>query len=155
MLRDGVTISPHMGRAYTPKPATATGIQRERKRLGMTVAALRERLSLMGIEVTEQTIRVWEGNSDRPPGPQRLDALERIFGSQAPERPLGEAGDTAQAIREQTEVFRQLLDETRMTREAQETIAESVAELVGRFDRFLDPGGRPSEPSLSNGGGSR
>lgn len=134
----------------------AAWIQGERKRLGLSTRELSERLALVGVKVGEQTISVWESYAGRNPSADNIDALERLFGSQAP---LGatESGDaTAAAIDRQTEVFRQLLDEQRMTRIAQETIAEAVGELVGRFDKFL--GGRadsPAERELANGGGSR
>lgn len=79
-----------------PKPATAAWIQRERHRLGLKPADLAARLKAQGVEVGEQTIRVWESNVDRRPSAYNLEALERIFGSTAPER--GAAGDSAAIV---------------------------------------------------------
>ena len=89
-----------------PKPATAAWIARERKRLGLKPADLVTRLAAQSITVSEQTVRVWESNADRRPSAQNLDALERIFGSQAPERATT-ADDLAASIRELAEAIRQ------------------------------------------------
>ncbi len=42
------------------------------------------RLRAQGVDVVEQTIRVWESYAGRSPSPDNIEALERIFGSQAP-----------------------------------------------------------------------
>lgn len=116
----------HSGVARLPKPETAAWIQRERKRLGLPVAGLRERLALYGVTVGEQTIRVWEGNNPRPPGPAAVDALERIFGTTAPNRktPALEGEGLAQAINA-------LVDELRSMREERESIEARLAGLEG------------------------
>lgn len=96
---------------YRAKPATAAWIQRERNRLGLKATDLVERLALVGVEVSEQTIRVWESNADRRPSPANLDALERIFGSQAPERPAEQdTGALIAALTEHTAALRQQSD---------------------------------------------
>lgn len=140
---------------YRPKPAIAAWIARERHRLGMKPADLVTRLNAMGVQVSEQTIRVWESNADRKPSAYNLENLERIFGSQAPVERHAANGDTAAAIDRQTDVLRLLVEETQKARVAQETTAQAVAEMVGRLDRFLDLAGTPDGPVPVNGGGSR
>ena len=88
--------------AYRPKPAMAAWIQGERKRLGLSTKQLAERLALIGVTVGEQTISVWESYAGRNPSADNLDALERIYGSQAPSEQAGGESDLAAAIREQT-----------------------------------------------------
>lgn len=90
--------------------------------------------------------RAMAGGS-KPPGRIIGRALREFFGG-GPEEPRRSPGDpVAAAIDRQTEVLRLLVEETRLSRVAQETTAQAVAEMVGRLDRFLDFAGTP------NGGG--
>lgn len=94
--------------AVRQKPATAAWIQRERKRLGLSTRELSERLALIGVRVGEQTISVWESYAGRNPSADNLDALERLFGSKAPERADGQgdvAATLAAAIDRQTDAL--------------------------------------------------
>ena len=92
--------------AKRQKPPIAAWIQRERKRLGLSTKDLSDRLAIIGAKVGEQTISVWESYADRRPSADNLDALERLFDSQAPER-AATADDLAASIRELAEAIRQ------------------------------------------------
>lgn len=121
--------------AHRQKPATAAWIAHERKRLGLSTAELRARLAVIGVDVSEQTIRVWEGYNNRPPGADRLDALERIFGSQAPEKAPAPEGEgwalMAAAIDRQTDVMRELVSLLRGQQQGAQEVRERVAALEG------------------------
>lgn len=115
---------------YKPKPPMAAWIQGERKRLGLSTQELADRLALIGVKVGEQTISVWESNAGRNPSPENIDALERLYASQAPlERP--QSGDaTAAAIDRQTLVLSELVDELRKGREAHEARLRALEAAV-------------------------
>lgn len=117
---------------YRPKPVTAAWIAKERKRLGLSVDALREKLKLYGVTVSRQTIQVWESYADRKPSAQNLDALERIFGSQAPEKPApeGTAG-LAEALTALTDELRAMREERQST-EARLRALEAAVALLGQ-----------------------
>lgn len=120
------------------KPPLAAWIVRERKRMNLKPADIAERLRAMGLEVKEQTVKVWESNADRRPDPNNIDGLERLFGSRAPVAASDrDQGAVALAVAEQTEVLRQLVEETRMSRVAQETTAKALGELAGLVARAL------------------
>lgn len=109
----------------------AAWIQGERKRLGLSTKQLSERLALIGVTVGEQTISVWESYAGRNPSAQNIDALERLFGSQAPDQPA-EQGDMSAliaAIREQTRAMDELVKELRAAREVTPDVRAEVAEL--------------------------
>jgi transcriptional regulator with XRE-family HTH domain len=114
---------------YRAKPPVAAWIAQERRRQGWKAGDLAERLATIGVQVSEQTIRVWESNADRKPSPGNLDALERLFGSQAPERPAGDDNAVAAAIDRQTEVLRELIELLRSDREASQAVRERVAAI--------------------------
>ena len=140
------------------KPAVAAWIQRERKRIKRTdgkpwtVGDLRERLLLMGVDVTEQTIRVWEGNSNRKPGPDALDALERIFGSATPDRSKsGDQSDLAGAIRELTEELRAM----RQEREAMDIRVAALEALAALGAPSSGEGSPTPEPPRVEAGSGR
>lgn len=123
------------------------------------VDALEAMKRLAGLHISQAEYSQWESGSRVPRDDNpKVARLYEFFGSR-PTEALGaaETGDqAAAAIREQTEVFRLLLEEQRMTRMAQETIAEAVGELVGRFDRFLGVrADRPAEHEPATGAGSR
>lgn len=132
--------------ASRPKPPTAAWIQRERHRLGLKPGELVTRLSAQGVEVTEQTIRVWESNSDRRPSPYNLEALERVFGSTAPETAAGDMGDVAAAIDRQTEVIKELVAELRFARAIPDPADERMIEDWARARGYLPPEPDPEDP---------
>lgn len=147
-----------MRKAIEDKTPLAAWATLAREEAGMSVEEVVDALAERGHSVRAATIRGIEGGS-KGASVRLRRLMADVYGTKPPGVALErtESGDaTAAAIDRQTEVFRQLLDEQRMTRIAQETIAEAVGELVGRFDKFL--GGRadsPAERELANGGGSR
>jgi transcriptional regulator with XRE-family HTH domain len=120
------------------KPPTAAWIVRERKRLNLKPADVARRLNEMGYpDVREATVKVWESNSNRRPGPSNLEGLERLFGSHAPEvAAIG--ADTAilvDALREQIRAISDLAAEIRLSR-AEEAVTRqemmrALAALAG------------------------
>lgn len=74
----------------------------------------------------------------KPPGRAIRRALREYFGA-APDQPSREAiaDPAAAAIDRQTEVLRQLLEETRLARVAQETVAAAIGELAGMVEERL------------------
>lgn len=64
----------------------AAWIARERKRLGLKPPELAERIRAHGGLIDSwQTIRVWESYAKRNPSPDNIAALERVFGTAAPD----------------------------------------------------------------------
>lgn len=80
------------------KPPTAAWIVRERKRLGLKPADIVAQLKAQGLEVSEDTVKVWESNADRRPAPENLAGLERIFDSTAPQRGAGSSAGQSDLI---------------------------------------------------------
>lgn len=118
--------------AARPKPPIAAWIQRERKRLKLKPAELLARLQAAGADVsTDQTIRVWESNADRSPRRDNIEALERIFGSQAPlERP--ETPDAlVAAIKAQAEAIQALALEIRLSRAEELLTRQEMMKALG------------------------
>lgn len=64
-----------MPRPTRAKPPVPAWIIRERKRLGPKPRDLAERLTAMGLAVTEGTVRTWEAG--RSPHPDNIEGLER------------------------------------------------------------------------------
>ncbi len=123
----------------------AAWIQGERKRLGLSTKQLSERLALIGITVGEQTISVWESYAGRNPSPENIDALERLFGSRAPDQADAPDADLAAAIR-------LLVDELRASREERELVEirlrtlEALAQVqAGLADEALPARSVPRE----------
>lgn len=146
MLRDGVYRA-GMAQGYRPKPALAAWIARERHRLGMKPADLVARLEAVGVQVSEQTVRVWESNADRRPSASNLDALERIFGSQAPERLEPGADQTAivDAIDRLTRQMEQIAERLDDLRGAEEGRADALQAILLRLvDRVAGNEDAPS-----------
>lgn len=115
------------------KPPTAAWIVREARRLNLKPRDISARLEAMGLTATEATVKVWQANGNRRPGPENLEGLERIFGSRAPEPP-GHADDAlASAIRDQTRVFSELVAELRTMCEAMRETGLGVARVEGRI----------------------
>lgn len=96
-----------------PKPPISLWIASERKRHGMKPRDLSERLTSMGYDAAEGTVRVWEAG--RVPRAETIDGLERLFGSTAPR--TEEAGDLASAIRAQAAAISDLAQAIREDRE--------------------------------------
>ena len=133
-LTDPAHVGLPTGVAYRAKPATAAWIQRERKRLGLSTHALAERLATINAKVSEQTISVWESNADRRPSGYNLDALERIFGSQAPDKDAT-TDPVAAAIREQTAALRELTQELVSTNRARDAVVEALLAELAAYRR--------------------
>ena len=113
---------------YRAKPPVAAWIAQERRRKGWKAGDLAERLATIGVQVSEQTIRVWESNADRKPSPSNLDALERLFGGQAPERESpGDMADLVAALMAQTAAITELVSELREARGLSQEVRERVA----------------------------
>lgn len=117
--------------ASRPKPPIAAWIQRERHRLGLKPAELVSRLGAQGVEVTEQTIRVWESNVDRRPSAYNLEALERVFGSQAPrtEEPV----DTASIVAAVDRLTAAVQDHRRAVEDGITALAEVLGTVLGKL----------------------
>ncbi len=92
-----------------PKPALAAWISTERHRMDWSVEQLSERLESLGIEAKPATVRVWEAPAGRPPRQEAIEAMERLFGSTAPEAPTGDVL-VAAAIDRQTVVLERLVE---------------------------------------------
>lgn len=100
-----------MPRPTRAKPPVPAWIIRERKRLDIKPRDIAERLTAMGLPVTEGTVRTWEAG--RSPHPDNVEGLERIFGSAAPGNEDAPADQTAvvAAIDRQTAALSALVDE--------------------------------------------
>lgn len=92
----------------------------------------------------------------KPPGRAIRRALREYFGA-GPEIPRAEPTQdpVAAAIDRQTEVLRQLLDETRLGRVAQETVAAAIGELAGMVEERLPRGDRRAGREPLGVGGSQ
>lgn len=128
-----------------PKPPIAAWIARERHRLELKAGELAKKLADQGVEVTEQTIRVWESYSGRKPSAFNLEALERIFGSRAPvEAPevdiLAVVTRQSEAI---ADLLEQLAEERQERREATAAFLAAVQAIARAVER---PGGLEREP---------
>lgn len=142
--------------AHRQKPATAAWIQRERKRLGLSTRELSDRLALIGAKVGEQTISVWESYADRRPSADNLDALERLFGSTAPERqePSGDQSqmlavmrDCAEAMRECASAIQMSVEEQRLERQARAAWEAGFLEALQELARAAtQPNGHELAP---------
>jgi transcriptional regulator with XRE-family HTH domain len=126
------------------KPPIAEWIARERKRAGLSVDQLVERLALVGVNVGRQTVQVWESYADRRPKADTLDALERIFGSTAPA--LTGATETPDsllaALAAQTAAISELvgvLREGAEDRESRLRTLEAVVSVLLRQDAEASP----------------
>lgn len=121
------------------KPLMAAWIVRERNRLGLKPRELAERLNALGLDVKESTIKVWEANGDRRPGPFNLEGLERVFGTKAPEVSPATGGDALlAAIAAQTEAITALVEEMRQARERDQDAAAAIlaaAKALGSIPR--------------------
>lgn len=113
------------------KPATAAWIVRERKRLGLKPKDVADRLRAMGLEASEATVKVWESNANRRPGPYNLEGLERLFESQAPiDAPPDPTGLSA-AIEKQAAAISELAAQVKRLADRSETeMATALVELV-------------------------
>lgn len=90
---------------------------------------------LTGWKVPQSVYAEWESGR-RIPADANLERLQAFYGTEATTTAPDDS--VAAAIRDQTEVIRLFVEETRLARVAQETTAQAVAEMVGRLDRFLD-----------------
>lgn len=129
------------------KPPIAAWIARERRRMGLKPRDVAARLTLMGLDVTEATVKVWESNADRRPNPYNLDGLERIFDSKAPQpapEPSTDITELAASIRD----LAKAIEAERAEREAWERgVLESVQALARALARRDGP-----EPAPLAGG---
>lgn len=100
-----------------PKPPVSAWIQSERKRMGWKVHDLSRRLIDLGYDAQESTVGVWEAG--RSPKAETIEALERLFGSQAPrEDGNGDMTALVAALSSQTAALNRLADRL----EAQPTV---------------------------------
>lgn len=89
---------------------------------------------------------------NRPPTKDQRRGIEAVLG-RIPEFepvPATDQASVVTAIAAQTEVLRQLVEETRLSRVAQETAAEALGELAGLVARALRRGDTPAEPELAD-----
>lgn len=134
-----------MAKSNRLKPPVSAWIVSERKRLGIKTDELARRVNAAGGHCTEGTVRTWEAG--RKPSPDNIEALERVFGSRAPDQPPEGETALAAAIFAQNELLRQLVAETQASRAAQETIAQALGELAGLVAAGRRRGGRPGAPA--------
>ena len=109
-----------------PKPPMAAWIARERKRLDLKPADVAGRLRALGLEASEQTVRVWESYANRRPSPENIDGLERIFGTRSPE-----AEESAQDVAAVVAAIDRLTDAVRAQGQQQMDGMTALAEVLG------------------------
>jgi hypothetical protein len=109
-----------------PKPPISAWIVAQRKlrdpewKPRELAARLRDR----GIRAEEGTVRTWEAG--RKPSDDAIAEMERLFGAPAPrDQGPGDLADLVAAVRE-------LVEEVRLSRLAQDRNADVLAELLGR-----------------------
>lgn len=117
-----------MSTPLNQKPAMAAWIVRERKRLKLKPADIAARLQAQGLDVQEQTVKVWESNADRRPSPYNLEGLERIFESQAPRTKGSDQSELIAALTKQTEAIGDLVK--RLDGLASQAIREGVLDAL-------------------------
>lgn len=101
------------------------------------------RLRAQGSDVVEQTVRVWESYAGRSPSPDNIDALERIFGSQAPSASDEMDSSTIVAAIDRLTAAIELQTATRV--EWERGLIEAIAELVSGGVRSGDLAAGPRE----------
>ena len=92
------------------KPPFASWLTSEREGHGLKAEEVARRLREAGLQAEYSTYRTWEATSGRRPAPETVEALERMFGSRAPD------------------------DD-----EAASDLAAAINRLVDRLDVFLSP----------------
>lgn len=133
---------------YRPKPPIAAWIARERARLGLKPLELAERLRAVGTSVTEQTIRVWESYAGRNPSAANLDALERVFGTEAPrDEPAGP--DLAAVVAAIDRLTAAVEAQTRAQDERSQATIDALAQVLLRLGGLpgRSEGGEPERHS--------
>lgn len=106
---------------------------------------------LTGWQIPQSVYAEWESGR-RVPSDANLERLHGFYGTEETGPALSEAGEVAQAIREQTAVMRELLDELRHAR--RESIAEAVAEIHAEAARLGFPPQADPPPSPADTGSS-
>lgn len=127
--------------AKRPKPEIAAWIARERKRLQLKPPDLAAKV---GVE--PGTIHVWESYANRPPGPDNMEALERVFGTRSPESdaPTGDQAALVAALTRQSEAIERLCSLLALTLERSDhdrarnaIVVEEVGLSLGRIEGTL------------------
>lgn len=101
----------------------------ERKRHGWKAEDVAAKLRALGFQAEDSTYRTWEAG--RRPKRSTVEALERLFDSPAPSRAPADQSDVAAAVREQTEVMRELVEELRASRSEAPTWVEPLVAALG------------------------
>ena len=131
------------------KPPVPAWIIRERKRLGLKPRDLAERLTAMGLPVTEGTVRTWEAG--RSPHPDNVEGLERIFGTRSPDYMAGAGvGDDPslvpallRAVEAQTLAIGKLIE--KLDSLASQAIRDGIADALREAGLGPDGGASPDE----------
>lgn len=126
------------------KPPVSEWIIRERKRLGWKPTDVSERLKAAGYEAEVSTVQVWEAG--RSPRAETIEALEHIFGSQAPtDTPQAANTEVIAAIRAltaaseaQAAALTAILEEMKVSREATQGRSEGLAAALGDLASTLE-----------------
>lgn len=90
----------------------------------------------------EQTIRVWESYAGRDPSPENIDALERIFGTEAPG---GEPADASSIVAAIDRLTAAIEAQTAKRVEWERGVLSALVELLPAAGRSADPVAGPLE----------
>lgn len=103
---------------------------------------LAARMTALGYPVKEGTVRVWE--SGRPPSPENIEGLERVFGTLAPTSEGTAPGDTStvpseliDALRAQADAITALAQAIEAAREEQRGMNEGLAALAAEVVKAI------------------
>lgn len=110
----------------TGKPPLAAWIVRERERKGWKSHELARRLREAGFEAEDSTVRTWEGRNARPPKSDTVRALERLFGTAAPNGDTTALGDVPELVA----AIRDLVEEMRLARQEQAEWNRGVQDVL-------------------------
>lgn len=106
---------------------------------------------LAGLDISESEYAMWESGSRTPMETNpKVQGLYAFFGGRPEEATLGGDASVAAAIRDQTEVLRELVAELRSLRDSQQGMSDGLASVLGALSVGATPP-RPRETRTESG----